>query len=82
MAEQRRRKWRWAGHAWRRLDGRWSNRLINLVPRGGKRRRGRPATRWEDVLVAFARSKGQKWETWASDRDIWAELEEEFVIFD
>ena len=33
-------------------------------------------------LVAFARSKGQKWKTWASDRDIWAGLEDEFVIFD
>ena len=34
-AGQRRRKWRWAGHAARRLDGQWSNKVLfcNEFPR-------------------------------------------------
>ena len=36
----------------------------------GERRRGRPATRWEDALESFARRKGQRWEMWAEDHDV------------
>ena len=50
VAEQRRRKWRWAGHADRRLCGRWSNRFFQWLPHSGERRRGWPLTRWEDRL--------------------------------
>ena len=79
VTEQKRRKWRWAGHVSRRKDGRWSTRMLYWLPHGGERRRGRPATRWEDVLKAFAASRGAKWETWAADRSVWDTLEQDFV---
>ena len=45
--------------------------MLHWVPHGGGRRRGRPATRWEDALEAYAREHGQKWETWAEDNNAW-----------
>ena len=53
--------------------------MLHWVPCKGERRRGRPATRWEDDLVAFAAARGAKWEVWATDRGIWDDLEEQFV---
>ena len=71
VKQQRVRKWRWAGHVLRRKDGRWARRMLHWVPHGGERRRGRPATRWEDALEASAQEHGQKWETWAEDNNAW-----------
>ena len=80
VREQRRLKWRWAGHVVRRNDSRWAVRMLHWIPHGGERRRGRPATRWEDELEQFAKSQGLKWETCALDRNLWAALEEKFII--
>ena len=71
VEQQRVRKWRWAGHVSRRKDGRWAVRMLHWIPHGGERRRGRPATRWEDALEAYAQEHGQKWETWAEDNNEW-----------
>ena len=73
------RKWRWAGHVLRRTDGRWTRRILHWIPYGGERRRGRPATRWEDSLEAYAREYATKWEVLAQDRNVWAAWEGGFV---
>ena len=56
VEQQRVRKWRWAGHALRQKDGRWARQMLYWVPHGGERRRGRPATRWEDALEGCQRA--------------------------
>ena len=79
VEEQRRRKWRWAGHVARRDDGRWSRRLMGWEPHGGRRAWGRPNLRWEDALVQFAKSKGKAWHKAAQDRGQWDAWEAEFA---
>lgn len=80
VIEQRRRKWRWVGHVARRKDGRWSNWLLTWIPVRGGRARGRPVTRWEDVLVQFMRRKGAGlWRELAQGRDAWGQMEDEFA---
>ena len=49
---------------------------MHWIPYGGERRRGRPATRWEDSLEAYAREYASKWEVLAQARDIWSAWEE------
>jgi hypothetical protein len=77
--EQKRRKWRWAGHVARRKDGRWTTSLLYWIPHMGKRAQGRPLTRWDDALSKFTRQTGQKWKNAAQDRDWWEGMTEEFV---
>ena len=77
--EQRRRKWRWAGHVSRREDKRWSTRLLDWVPEKGSRRWGQPNTRWADSLEQFAKSKGFVWQEMAKDRKKWEALETEYA---
>ena len=55
----------------RRTDGRWTTRMVNWIPHGGERGPGRPATRWEDSLDSFAKSRGFKWQEVARDRRAW-----------
>ncbi len=81
VVEQRRRKWRWAGHIVRMKGLRWTVRMLHWIPVGGERSRGRPATRWEDELKEFAKSLGKKWEDCAADRGLWGSLEASFVEF-
>lgn len=76
---QRARKWRWAGHVLRRKDGRWTRTILHWIPHGGERRRGRPATRWEDALEAYAAENGGKWEVWAENNDVWKTWEKGFI---
>ena len=83
--EQARRKWRWAGHICRRTDGRWSRKVLDLMP-VGQRRRQRPRCRWSDAIHRFmnraAPGDGHSVEFWcamAADRDSWANLEEDFA---
>ena len=81
VEEQRRRKWRWAGHIARRTDGRWTKWMLSWQPGRGQRGQGRPVTRWEDALVEFMRGRG-RWVDVAQDRKGskgWQALEEEFV---
>ena len=79
VAEQRRRKWRWAGHVMRRTDSRWSRRMVQWLPVGGRRRPGRPTTRWEDALESFANRLGFRWENEALDQKDWKRWEATFV---
>ncbi|CAG9132702.1 unnamed protein product [Plutella xylostella] len=51
-------KWQWAGHVARRADDRWSRKVLEWRPRVGKRRVGRPPTRWSDDLRKVA---GSRW---------------------
>ena len=46
-------KHRWAGHVARRCDNRWTIRVTEWIPRGQKRPRGRPRTRWCDDLIQY-----------------------------
>ncbi|KAK6744367.1 hypothetical protein RB195_011209 [Necator americanus] len=39
------------GHLMRRIDDRWTKRALEWIPRGAKRRGGRPPTRWGDVFA-------------------------------
>ena len=85
VEEQRRRKWRWAGHVARRDDGRWSNAVINWKPECGVRRVGGQHMRWANVIdkfleVAADLSKGE-WQFFAQDRDGWKQLEEDFILW-
>ena len=82
VQEQRRRKWRWAGHVMRRDDMRWSYRILRWKPAAqGERSVGRPARRWEDSLKKFAAARGFNWTKVAKDRELWRQLEEKFVTF-
>ena len=79
VEEQRRRKWRWAGHVVRREDGRWSKRLLTWEPAMGRRSWGRPVLRWADALSQFAKAKKFNWLEAAKDRGNWGALEDEFA---
>ncbi|CAG9088762.1 unnamed protein product [Plutella xylostella] len=61
-------KWQWAGHVARRADDRWSRKVLEWRPRVGKRRVGRPPTRWSDDLRKVA---GSRWMQMAGDRLGW-----------
>ncbi|KAE9421743.1 hypothetical protein Angca_007252, partial [Angiostrongylus cantonensis] len=41
-------KIRWAGHAMRVNDNRWTRAVSDWLPRGVKRTAGRPPTRWSE----------------------------------
>ena len=47
-------KSRWAGHAGRKHDNRWTKRSTEWQPREGRRNRGRPARRWRDDIEVTA----------------------------
>ena len=79
VEEQRRRKGRWAGDVSRRDDGRWSRRLLDWEPLGGRRSWGRPLIRWEDALCHFAKTKGETWSKVGRDKLKWASWEDEFA---
>ena len=54
---------------------------VHWIPYNGELRRGRPATRWDDDLKAFADFKGTKWTDLAKNRDMWGALEQEFMAW-
>jgi hypothetical protein len=83
VLEQRRRKFRWAGHVARRDDGRWSTTILDWTPQGC-RNRGRPKARWEDDLTSFAKcffddGWAKDWRSLSKDRATWKLLEEDFA---
>ena len=67
----------WAGKPLRAASA--SASRFQAFAYGGERRRGRPATRWEDSLEAYAREYATKWEVLAQDRNVWAAWEAGFV---
>ena len=82
VTEQRRRLFRWAGHAARRTDNRWSTRVLEWQPIDGKRLIGRPKRRWSDTLNDYfltehGLEKGS-WQALAQCQDTWSALEDEF----
>ena len=83
IEEQRRRKWRWAGHTVRRMDGRWSKEVTNWSPIEGRRKVGGQHLRWQKAIDDFAMQKAGwgpgEWQILAMDREGWKEWESEFV---
>ena len=55
--EQRKRKWKWAGHVARREDSRWSTTMIQWNPKGGRRRVGAQHRRWADDVDSYVAAK-------------------------
>ena len=81
VVAQRRRKFWWAGHVARRMDGRWSSIVVNWTPGIGSRRVVRPAMRWADTLVQYFSYLGIGNEAWlyaVQDRGALKHYEEEF----
>ena len=85
---QMRRKWRWCGHTLRREDGRWATKLLAWIPDRGQRSRGHPHTRWSDDILAFLQHATEEEDTKvqhcfriASNRELWASLEEKYLLF-
>ena len=70
-------KWRWAGHIARMKDDRWTKRCTEWQPRRGKRSRGRPSRRWQDVI---SRNERTTWKRKATDRRLWKTLKEGFIL--
>ena len=73
VEEALRRKWKCARKVLRKPTTSWARRTTEWRPRGPKRPRGRPATRWRDVFVKAA---GTAWRrTAANDNsENWNEL--------
>ncbi|KAJ8705237.1 hypothetical protein PYW07_011064 [Mythimna separata] len=69
-------KWKWAGHAARLKDHRWTKTVTSWKGPPGKRYRGRPFTRWDDDIKKIA---GPEWQQIAQDREKWKALEEAFT---
>ncbi|GBP37637.1 hypothetical protein EVAR_34674_1 [Eumeta japonica] len=57
----------------RLTDQRWTSRVTRWTGPPGKRRPGRPPSRWEDDIK---RTAGTNWRLVAQDRDKWKSLEE------
>ena len=55
--------------------------MLHWIPYNGERRRGRPATRRDDDLKAFADFKDTKWTDLAKNHDMWGALEQEFMAW-
>lgn len=69
-------KWKWAGHVCRMENSRWTKKVIEWIPRDGRRSRGRPRKRWQDI---FAQRCGQDWMRKARNRHLWKELGEAYA---
>ena len=70
-------KWRWAGHVARMKDNRWTVRVTEWTPRYGKRKRGRPSTRWRDEVERVGENIA--WNRTAQNRNEWKEHAEAFI---
>ncbi|KAA5662277.1 hypothetical protein F3G60_33305 [Pseudomonas aeruginosa] len=69
-------KWRWAGHLARYTDKRWTLEITTWEGPAGKRRRGRPRSRWIDEITA---ATGKEWRNKAKEREEWSKLEEAYT---
>ena len=63
---------RWYGHVMRSSDGSVAREALNMEVMG-RRRRGRPKTRWRDRLAVDVIEKGLSTEDY-QDRDNWRRL--------
>ena len=79
------RKFRLAGRIGRRMDSRWSKKVLYWVPEGATRQRGHPHKRWSDALDDFFKAAHQmepgEWLNLCVDRNAWASLSSVFVKF-
>ena len=67
---------RWAGHVARADDNRFIKQVWQWTPEG-RRPRGRPYTRWSDVVNKDLRELGRnpdEWQELAEDRSLWRSL--------
>ncbi|CAH2263446.1 jg13907 [Pararge aegeria aegeria] len=69
-------KWNWAGHIYRREDGRWSRVILDWQPRTGRRSIGRPPARWRDDIV---KAVEKNWMQLTSNGPRWRANEEALV---
>ena len=69
-------KWKWAGHIARLKDNRWTKRCTEWQPRRGKRSRGRPSRRWQDITE----KEGTTWIRKATDGQRWKTLMEGYIL--
>jgi hypothetical protein len=72
----KKQKWRWSGHIARMQDNRWTKLATEWIPRGTKRLRARPKTRWEDDIMKML---GVTWGRVARDRQVWKSYEKAFI---
>ena len=87
----RRKKHQWAGHLARRNDERWSLRVLDWTPEGGRRQGGtgrgrkqaRPRKRWEDDLQKhvdrYGGAEGVHWRLLTANRSGWKEMEDDYA---
>jgi len=68
ITEITRSKMRWAGHVVRMADNRWTTRILGWYPRNLKRPKGRPFTRWEELVK---KKIGTNWVREARNRQSW-----------
>ena len=84
VEEVHRRRFQWAGRTARLTDDRWTREVL-VWAASGKRRRGRPKTRWTDQLNNFFQRELQAtnefWMGLASEEASWASLENDYVNF-
>ena len=66
-------KWKWAGHVARANDN-WANIITSWTP-AGKRKIGKPETRWAEDIIALDRN----WTTSAQDRTAWSAQRKAFI---
>jgi hypothetical protein len=69
-------KWQWAGHVARAADNRWTKIVTERIPLQGKRKQGRPATKWEDDNRKIL---GVTWMRKAENRSEWCQIREAFI---
>ena len=70
--EALKKKWKWAQKVMRKPTYSWARRTTEWRPRGPRRPRGRPATRWRDI---FEKEAGKKWwRTAREDAETWKNL--------
>ena len=69
-------KWKWAGHAARRKDNRWTSVVLNWTPRNLRRPRRKPKDRWNIDIIKYL---GVAWHREAQNRDNWRTLGEAYI---
>lgn len=69
-------KWKWAGHVSRLTDDRWTLKTTIWPGPKGKRKVGRPKSRWSNDIAQIA---GKNWLKKAKDREKWHQLEEAYT---
>merc|ERR1711924_462898 len=94
ISTARARYFNWAGHIYRRTDGRWSKQILDWIPEGGPRQGGkgrgrkqsRPHRRWEDALDKYFKHalglQTGEWRIVSMDRDMWNAHLDAFSKFD